>query len=167
MPVNTKRRSEGRGEHGQALLLMILAMTLVFLIGVIVVDFGMWFSGRASVLNAMDQASMAASLKLPKDGVGAEAVALQYAQDNDFDIAPGDIDVTFRCIVGDRNNDGQPDRGDVLTVCPQLYGDPVPFICIGDLCYHVCDYSAPNAKCNTIVVQGEKTVEFGFAPIFG
>lgn len=167
MLVNTNRRSGARGESGQALILGVLGMTLVLVIGVIVVDFGLWFSGRSSVVNALDQASTAASLKLPTDGAGAEAVALQYAQDNDFDIAAGDVDVTFRCIVGDRNNDGQPDRGDILTVCPQLYGDAVPFICIGALCYHVCDYSAPNAKCNTIVVQGQKTVEFGFAPIFG
>ncbi len=154
------------GEHGQALILGVLGMTLVLVIGVIVVDFGLWFSGRASVVNALDQASTAASQKLPTDGAGAIATARQYAHDNDFDIDPSDVGVTFRCIVGDRNGDGQPDRFDIPAVCPQLTS--AAFTCINQLCYAMCATPTDGThKCNTIVVKGQKTVKFGFAPIFG
>jgi hypothetical protein len=158
-------RALHREESGQALILMILAMTLVFLAGVIVVDFGFWFSGRASLVNATDQASLSGSLYLPTDGAGAEAAAIAYLQENDPDVDLSEIEVTFRCIVGDRNNNGLPDTGDIPAICPQLTSSD--FTCINRLCYAVCDFSAANSKCNTIVVKGSRDVPFGFADTFG
>jgi hypothetical protein len=154
-------------EQGQMLIMGVLAMTLVLLIGVLVVDFGLWFSGRASVVNAADQAAMSASLNLPKDGAGATATALQYVQANDPEITPT---VTFRCIVGDRNHDGLPDSVDITVNCPQLAATPGVFTCYSTswLCYANCGPpSGANVQCNTIVVQGSKNVPFGFGPAFG
>jgi hypothetical protein len=152
-------------ERGQMLILGVLAMTLILLIGVLVVDFGMWFSGRASVTNAVDQATMSGSLNLPKDGAGAAATALDYIQANDSDIKPADVTTTFRCIAGDRNNNGLPDTPDITVNCPQVAAGA--FTCISGLCYALCTFGAANAQCNTIVVQGSKSVPFGFASIFG
>ncbi len=170
LPVSSPSRREepaaaptrSNGERGQVLILAVVAITVVLVIGVITVDVGMWLSGRASVVNAVDQATMAGSLYLPKDGATAETVAKQYVQENDPDI--GDVEVTFRCIVGDRDGDGQPDSGDIPAVCPQL--KDAPFTCINGLCYANCDFTG-TAKCNTIVVKGSKDVPFGFGPIFG
>ena len=152
-------------EHGQMLIMGVLAMTLVLMLGVITVDFGMWFSGRESVVNAVDQATMAGSQKLPKDGAGATATALQYVQANDPEIKAADVATTFRCIAGDRNNDGQPDSVDITVNCPQIA--PGAFTCISGLCYATCTFGAANAQCNTIVVQGNKNVPLGFASAFG
>ena len=160
-----RARDRANGERGQALILMMLAMTIILVIGVIAVDFGLWFSGRASVLNATDQATMAGSLALPTDGAAAEATARQYVQENDSEIADGDVVVSFRCIVGDRNHDGVPDSSDIPAVCPQV--SAAAFTCINGLCYANCTFSSPSAKCNTIVTQASKDVPFGFGPIFG
>jgi hypothetical protein len=155
-------------EQGQMLIMGVLAMTLVLLIGVLVVDFGLWFSGRASVVNAADQAAMSASLNLPKDGAGATATALQYVQANDSEIKPSDVQTTFRCIVGDRNNDGKPDTADITVNCPQLASAPPgTFTCISGVCYALCTFGGANPQCNTIVVQSSKNVPFGFGPAFG
>jgi len=161
-PAATPLRSNG--ESGQVLILVVLVMTLVLVVGVIVVDFGMWFSGRASVVNAVDQATMAGSLYLPKDGAKAATVARQYVLENDPEIEDKDIEVSFRCIVGDRNGDGQPDSGDIPAVCPQLTAGA--FTCINDLCYANCSFTG-TAKCNTLVVKASKDVPFGFGPMFG
>ena len=164
-PRAIRAPDRSNGERGQVLILMMLGMTLVFLIGVIAVDFGLWFSGRASVLNATDQATMAGSLSLPTDGAAAEAAARQYVQENDSEIAVGEIEVSFRCIVGDRDSNGLPDPFDIPAICPQLTAGA--FTCINKLCYAICTFSSPTAKCNTIVTKASKDVPFGFGPIFG
>ncbi len=153
-------------ERGQMLILGVLAMTLVFLIGVLVVDFGMWFSGRESVTNAVDAAAMSGSLNLPKDGAGATATALEYVHANDSDIKPADVTTTFRCIAGDRDGNNAPDPVDITVNCPQVA--PGAFtVCANGLCYANCTFVNASSKCNTIVVQGSKNVPFGFASIFG
>ncbi|HET8943771.1 MAG TPA: hypothetical protein VFO59_03240 [Dehalococcoidia bacterium] len=51
-------------EKGQALILFVLAMSVVFVIGVIVVDFSLWLTERRGAQKDADMATMAGALEL-------------------------------------------------------------------------------------------------------
>ena len=57
------RRRRDR-EGGQTLIAFIMAMTVVFLIGAIVVDVGLWLSERRHAQSAADLSALAAAAKL-------------------------------------------------------------------------------------------------------
>ncbi len=51
-------------ERGQALILLVLAMTVVFVIGVIVVDFGLWLTERRGAQKDADLTTLAGAMEL-------------------------------------------------------------------------------------------------------
>ncbi len=54
----------GGDQRGQALILMVLAMTVIFVIGVIVVDFGLWFTERRGAQKDADLTTLAGAMEL-------------------------------------------------------------------------------------------------------
>ncbi|HEY8766157.1 MAG TPA: pilus assembly protein TadG-related protein, partial [Dehalococcoidia bacterium] len=51
-------------EHGQSLLLLVLAITVMFVIGAIVVDVGLWLSERRGSQTQADFSALAGAYEL-------------------------------------------------------------------------------------------------------
>ncbi|MEX0786635.1 MAG: VWA domain-containing protein [Dehalococcoidia bacterium] len=149
------------GERGQ--ILMLSAMMLVVLLGMVamVVDVGRFLHERQDIQNVVDAAALAGAYDLPSEVTDAESNAMIYALANDGELDAGDVDITFRCIVGDRNGDGQPDNADIPAVC-----DPggQSFTCFDELCVSFCSPATGGTKCNTIYIESDKDVPYIFAP---
>ena len=82
------------GEHGQMLMMTVITMSIVFVIGFIVVDFGFWFSERRGAQKDADLSALAAAQELlpivTLDDPNATAIqqaandrATEYAKLND------------------------------------------------------------------------------------
>lgn len=156
-------------EQGAILPLAGLLIIVLFTMAAIGVDLSLMSQRRQDLWNSADAAALAGASQLPDDPVEAERLARLYAENNDSDLATG-LGVTFRCLVGDRNNDGQPDVADVPASCDPGPGVPVtapPYVCDGGVCAVTCDAAVPDSKCNTIVLEADKTVPYNFAPIIG
>jgi hypothetical protein len=158
------RAFHGR-QKGQILIMAALCMVALLGAAAIAIDIGRFVHGRQDIQNAVDAAALAAAQELPDHGETAEALANQYLDANDPDIAVDQRDITFRCIVGDRDGDGQPDAMDIPTVCNP--GAGAQFTCHGSICISACDFSSPSNKCNTVVVGASKDVPFFIAPVLG
>jgi len=76
-----------RGDSGQAMLFVVVA--LLGLVGLVslVVDGGSWFRTQRQVQTAADAAALAGAQNLPVDQTGARATAISYAQQNFSGIA--------------------------------------------------------------------------------
>lgn len=64
-------RRPGRGESGQSLVLLVLGMTVMFVIGAIVVDIGLWLSERRGAQTDADFAATAGAWELLRPGASA------------------------------------------------------------------------------------------------
>lgn len=100
----TSRPSPARAhrERGQVLILFVMGATVIFLIGAIVVDIGLWVSERRNAQAAADLASLAAATQLrdPTDPNGAaRAKGLDFARRNGFEPGPN-IDVQVNPDTG-------------------------------------------------------------------
>ena len=104
---------------------------------------------------------------LPDNPATAEAAARRFAVQNHPRVASTDLDVTYRCVVGDRNNDNLPDAVDVPTVCNPGVGAGLSWRCRGGICAAPCDPSAFGTRCNTIVLAATETVDYRFGPAMG
>ena len=97
----------------------------------------------------------------------AEAAALRFAESNYPGIDPSTIDVSFRCIVGDRNNDNLPDAGDIPAVCDPGVGATNSWRCANGICAAVCDPDGAGTSCNTIVLSTTQSIDYRFGPAIG
>jgi hypothetical protein len=142
----------------------MFVLCLVVVIGFVslALDIGLFLHERQNVQNAVDAAALAGAQELPDTGTNAQTVAQQWAMANDADLTT--LDVSFRCIVGDRDGNGVPDASDIPAVC-----DPGPgavWHCTSDgICWSHCTFDLPSNKCNTIVVGANKDVPFYFSPV--
>jgi hypothetical protein len=142
----------------------MFVLFLVVVIGFVslALDIGLFLHERQRVQNAVDAAALAGAQELPDSGGNAQNVAQQWAASNDPDLVG--LNITFRCIVGDRDGNTIPDSTDIPAVC-----DPGPgaaWTCNSDgICWAFCDFSSPSNKCNTIVVGANKDVPFYFGPV--
>ena len=104
-------RSPARGEvvareSGQALILWVLAATVILVIAAVVVDVGLWLTERRKAQLAADFAALAAASELRdpagNPGARAEARALDFAGRNGFVHGSGGVDVeVFTPYEGD------------------------------------------------------------------
>jgi hypothetical protein len=159
--VNSKYPRAAR-ERGQALILFALGMVAILGFASLTIDIGLFVRERGHVQSAVDASALAAAQELPDSGANAITVAKQYALSNDSELTSGSVDVTFRCIVGDRDNNGAVDPGEVPGVCNP--GSGASFSCSAGLCWSTCSFTGAN-KCNTVVVGASKNVAFYFAPV--
>ncbi|HSP55515.1 MAG TPA: pilus assembly protein TadG-related protein [Dehalococcoidia bacterium] len=92
-----------RREAGQSLILLVLAMTVVFVIGAFVVDMGLWLSERRGAQTDSDAAVLAGAQALLKDSsdtTGAFNDAVAWAVKNGIDPAKVDSTSTTSCSAG-------------------------------------------------------------------
>lgn len=85
------RAPQRRGERGQAIILFVGILTVIFVIAAIVVDFGLWFAERRDAQRAADLAATAGAPDLPLDESEAFTSACEWASQNGFD--PGEVTV--------------------------------------------------------------------------
>jgi hypothetical protein len=76
--------------------------------------------------------------------------------------------VTFRCIVGDRDQNNIPDTGEVPFICGPSAGTwpASSWTFKGTRASHVCNPFVGD-KCNTIRLQTSQNVDYYFAPVIG
>lgn len=153
-----------RREDGQILVLATLLLATLVGMGALAVDVGFYLHEKQNVQNAVDAAALAGAGFLPDDGTGADAAARQYALANDAGLDPANINVSFRCLVGDRNGDGVPDPGDIPAACDPKT-DASWFVKNG-LAVSPC-VPANTDKCNIIVVTASNKMKFFLAPALG
>jgi hypothetical protein len=80
----------GRAERGQALILWVLAATVILVIGAVVVDVGLWLTERRRAQLAADFAALAAATELHEPGGDPVGKGLEFAERNGFnDADPG------------------------------------------------------------------------------
>ena len=163
--LQVKRRLEG--DDGAILVLAAVLLIILFGVAALAVDITLKSTDRQQLWNSSDAAALAGASQLP-DGLLAESVALDFALDNDGDLG-GNVDTTFRCLVGDRDGNGSPDPFEVPDVCDPGSDVPAsgpPWVCADGVCTAPC-VPADGDTCNTIVLGTEKTTDFAFAPAIG
>jgi hypothetical protein len=90
-------------ERGQTLILFLVVATVILVIGVIVVDVGLWLSERRQAQSAADMAALAAASQLRNSNGAATAKGQEFARRNGFDDSRNSVSVA---------------------VTPQFNGDP-------------------------------------------
>jgi hypothetical protein len=162
-------RESRKRDRKQGQILVLFTFVLVVLMGfaALVIDVGVLRRANQELWNSLDSGALAGVTELPGNGATAEAVARRFASENFNGLDPADLDVSFRCVVGDRNNDGIPDAGDVPAVCDPGPAGAGTWRCGNGICAAVCDPSAVGATCNTIVLSSAVSVDYHFGPAIG
>ena len=83
-----------KSESGQAVVLMVLALTVILGMAALVLDVGAWFRTDRRLQATADAAALAGAQKLPTDPSGAKTLALNYADQNGGSVLAADITVT-------------------------------------------------------------------------
>src|SRR5262245_11313680 len=143
---HTRRRDR---QEGQILVLFTLVLVVLMGLAALVIDVGVLRRANQELWNALGSGALAGAPELPANGSPAEAAAPRFATTNCPNIDPATIDVSFRCIVGDRNGDNLPDAGDIPAVCDPGVGATNTWRCANGICAAICDPSASGTSCNT------------------
>ncbi len=114
---NVRRRLNE--DDGAILVLSAFLLIILFTLAALAIDITMKSNDRQYLWNSADAAALAGASQLPDDGLSARALANDFAIANDPDLA-GNLSTSFRCLVGDRNGDGQPDAILVFHRCKCL-----------------------------------------------
>jgi Flp pilus assembly protein TadG len=168
----TRRAGKRAGEQSGAVV-VLFALVLVVLFGAVAfaIDLSRLFHERQVLQNAVDFGALAGAQELPAQGGTAGAIAEAEARKVTLDNAPwldpATINVTFKCVVGDRDGDGQADLADIPYICGPASGTwTTDWKVKQGRAQHLCDpYSGD--KCNTVVVRTSNVVDYIFAPVIG
>ena len=170
-PAVTRPGRDGRrgreGERGQVIILFTLFIVMILGFAAMVVDIGVLRNASQNLWNSLDSGALAGAAYLPADGTSAKTVGMTYADSNYPGGLPASrVALSFRCLLGDRNNDGLPDMSDIPTTC-----DPGPtaasaWKCARGICTAPCD-PAEGDLCNTLVLAGSVSVPFRFGGAVG
>ena len=79
-----------RCERGQAIVLMVLFLTVMVGLVTLVVDLGSWFRSQRQLQSAADAAALAGAQALPNSPGDTSALAQQYATKNASDLSSAD-----------------------------------------------------------------------------
>ena len=156
------RRTDG--ERGQVLVLFVVVILMLLTTAALVINGGVLRRSNQELWNALDAGALAGAASLPADPSAAAADALKFARVNHPGLAAGSLNVSYRCLVGDRNNDGRPDAADVPAVCNP--GPSASWSCADGKCVAVCVPSA-TTTCNTVVVTGTVDTDYKFDRVTG
>ena len=158
-------------ETGAVVVLFALVLTVLFGAVAFAIDLSRLFHERQVLQNAVDFGALAGAQELPAQGATAggiaEAEARKVTLDNAPWLDPATINVTFKCVVGDRDGDGQADLADVPFICGPSSGTwSTDWKVKGGRAQHLCNPYAGD-KCNTVVVRTSNIVDYIFAPVIG
>ena len=159
-------RKRSDGQRGQMIVVFALMLCVLMGFAAVVVDVGVLRRANQELWSALDAGALAGASALPASGTNARALALEFAQKNYAGLPTADVNVTFRCLVGDRDGNGVFDANDVPSVCnpgPNVVG---AWACGGGVCVAPC-VPAEGDICNTVVVTSTASVPFRFGPAVG
>ena len=91
-----------RCERGQAIVLMVLFLTVLVGLVTLVVDLGAWFRSQRQLQSAADAAALAGAQALPNNPGDASALAQQYATKNASDLASAEYSIGSDLTSNDR-----------------------------------------------------------------
>jgi hypothetical protein len=152
------------GEKGQALVLFVIMLVMLLTTLALVVNGGMVRRSDQELWNALDAGALAGAASLPGNPATATADARKFSAINHPALTAAATTVSFRCLVGDRNNDRQPDVADVPALCNP--GAGAVWTCADGKCVAACD-PARGHVCNTVVVRGTVPTAYRFGQITG
>jgi Putative Flp pilus-assembly TadE/G-like/von Willebrand factor type A domain len=147
-----KKRQRREGEQGQVLVVFVICLVMVLTTLALIINGGVLRRSNQEQWNALDAGALAGAESLPANPTQARNDALKFALMNHPGLSASTVTVTFRCLVGDRNNDGRPDASDVPAVCNP--GSGATWTCSAGKCVAVCNPSIAGQTCNTVVVTG-------------
>ncbi len=164
--AGTRRTRRRDGQQGQ--IVVVFALMLVVLMGfaALVVDIGVLRRANQELWSALDAGALAGASQLPANGSNATTLASKFARDNYPGLPSGDISISYRCLVGDRDGNSVPDSMDIPVVCDPGGNVAGQWICADGVCAAPCVPSEGDT-CNTIVVTSRATVPFRFGPAVG
>lgn len=90
MPHSPRHIASPKNERGQAFILMVLAMTVIFVVGVVAVDVGLWLSEKRGAQSDSDFSALAGAQAYLNDITDTSAAfddAVEWAIDNGVDPA--------------------------------------------------------------------------------
>ena len=88
------RKASGKGQHGQTLVLVALAMVVLLLVSGLAIDVGVWYGQRRSLQNAADAGALAGAWEICHGNpANADDAALEYAEFNGAHSALTTVDV--------------------------------------------------------------------------
>jgi Flp pilus assembly protein TadG len=173
MTSPTHRARRLNEERGAVAVLFALTIIVVFGAVAFVIDVSRLYHARQVLQNAVDLGALAGAQELPAadpvKGTAAATIATRVAEANAPQLAGGAaLTVSFRCIVGDRDQNQVPDAGEVPFICGPSSGTwaASTWTYKRTRASHVCDPFAGD-KCNTIRLQTSEEVDFYFAPVMG
>jgi hypothetical protein len=160
-------------ERGAVAVLFALTLIVLFAAVAFTIDISRLYHARQVLQNAVDFGALAGAAELPAadaaKGAAAEALARSVAIANAPQLAStATLTVSFRCIVGDRDQNNVPDAGEVPFICGPSAGTwaASTWTYKGSRASHTCDPYAGD-KCNTIRLQTSESVDYFFAPVIG
>ncbi len=139
-----------RSERGQAIILFVGVLTVIFVIGAIVIDWGLWLSERRGVQRAADLAALAGSQDLPSDGDAARVSALDWAARNGYEDGVDGVEVEVELLCSNKMTN--PPRGICRNPNPSS-DEPSP--------------CSPEVGCDSLRVVITKPGRHLFSSIFG
>jgi Putative Flp pilus-assembly TadE/G-like len=160
------------GEEGVVVVIFALVLVVLFAAVAFAVDLSRLYHQRQVLQNAVDFGALAGAQDLPVQGTAqastAAAEALKVTLANAPEIAPSQVAISFRCIVGDRDGNGAPDVEDIPAVCGPVSGTwpAAEWRTKRGRSSHACNPYAGD-KCNTILVGTSEIVDYAFAPVIG
>jgi hypothetical protein len=102
-----------KNEQGQAVVLIVLALTAVLGMCALVLDVGSWYRTKRQLQATADAAALAGAQKLPGDATGARSLAASYADKNGGNVLASDIIITSTygpddtlAVKGDKTEQG-------------------------------------------------------------
>jgi Putative Flp pilus-assembly TadE/G-like/von Willebrand factor type A domain len=161
-----------REEGGAIAVLFAFLLIILFAAVAFAVDLSRLYHQKQVLQNAVDFGALAGAQDLPVQGSAEAAVAATNALNVTLDNTPGltasQVSINFRCLVGDRNDDGIPDPEDIPSVCGPASGTwpASEWRTRRGHSSHACNPYAGD-KCNTIVVSSSRIVNYVFAPVIG
>jgi Flp pilus assembly protein TadG len=163
-------RERLKQERGAIAVLAALTIVILFAAVAFVIDISRLYHERQVLQNAVDFGALAAAQELPVQGVGQATIANQVARTvaaaNAPQVTAANLTITYQCVAGDRNNDGQPDAGEVPFVCGPTGTWSSGWIVKGNRVIHDCNPFGGD-KCNTIKLSTQTTIPYYFAPVIG
>jgi len=153
------------GERGQALALFVVFLVLILSALALIINGGMLRHSETEQRKALDAGALAGAASLPLNPTQARADAIKYTLLNHPGLTASRAVVTFRCLVGDRNNDGAPDAADVPAVCNP--GTGARWTCANGKCVASCDPFVSGRTCNTVVVGGTVATDYELDEVTG
>ena len=162
----SRAKTRREGERGQILVLFTLVLVILMGLAALVIDVGVLRKANQDLWNSLDAGALAGAPELPGDGAAAEAAALRYAAANYPGLDPNTVHVEFRCVIGDRDGNGQPDLADVPSVCNPGSGT-IAWRCANGICAAPCDPSVSGVTCNTIVLVANDSIDYHFGRAIG